>query len=141
MDITDINRITGEILNCAFRIHTALGPGVLESVYEAVLARDLERRGFHVQKQKKVSFEFEGMMFKNALTADLVVDNTVVVEIKAREKLSRVHRRQLLTYLKLLDCPVGLLLNFGEDHLRDGIDRIANAPLELTPSVPSVSSV
>ena len=101
----DINIVSGEIIGAAMRIHTSLGPGVLESVYERVLARDLARKGFDVVRQKKVTFEFEGMVFEDAFRADIVVNNLVVVEVKAVERLDPIHRRQLQTYLVLLGCP------------------------------------
>ncbi len=121
-----LNTITGMILDAAFRVHTKLGPGLLESVYEAVLTRDLAARGLAVERQKPVSFDFEGLRFNDAFRIDLLVDHAVVVEIKSVTALTTVHHKQLLTYLRLLDCRLGLLLNFGAAHLRDGIKRIAN---------------
>src|SRR5688572_33365984 len=93
------------------------------------MARDLARRGFSVEKQRLVSFEYDGMHIEEGFRADLVIDGLVVVEVKAVVQLSPVHSRQVLTYLRLLDCPVGLLINFGVLHLRDGIHRIANGAL------------
>ena len=122
----DIDGITGQIVDAAVKIHTRLGPGLLESVYEAVLARELERRGLAVVRQKPVSFEFDGMRFEEGFRADLLVEASVVVELKSVEKLAAVHPKQLLTYLRLLHLPVGLLINFGESRLKDGIHRIAN---------------
>ena len=124
--MTDHNQITTHILDCAFRIHTKLGPGLMESVYETILARDLVRLGHSVQRQKPISFAFEGLWFDNACRVDLAVDDAVLVEIKAVATLPAGCERQLFTYLKLLDYRVGLLLNFGAAYLRDGIKRIAN---------------
>jgi iron complex transport system substrate-binding protein len=121
----DINDITGKIVNAAVRIHAALGPGLLESVYETILVRDLNRAGLSVVRQESGSFEFEGMRFENAFRPDLVVENAVVVEVKA-VPYNQVHERQLLTYLKLLDFRVGLLLNFATPLMKDGIKRIVN---------------
>ena len=122
----DHNAISGTIVDAAFHIHRALGPGVLESVDEAVLARELERRGLKVERQKPVPIEFEEMLFEEGFRADLIVENCVVVELKSVEELSRVHSKQLLTYLCLLDYRLGLLINFGAPVIKDGIHRIVN---------------
>jgi len=121
-----LNRLTRVVIGAALRIHSRIGPGVFESVYEMVLARDLTRQRLHVERQKKVSFEFEGMRFENAFTADLVVEEKLVIEVKAVAQLAPIHSRQVLTYLRLLEYPLGLLINFNELHLRNGIKRIAN---------------
>lgn len=122
----DLNLVTGQIIDSAVRIHMSLGPGLLESVYEAILARDLARRGYFVERQKPVSFDFDGMWFENAFRADLIIERAVVVEIKSAVALTPVDEKQLLTYLRLLDYRVGLVLNFGAPLLKDGIRRIAN---------------
>lgn len=122
----DLNRITGIATDLAFRIHSALGPGLLESVYQKILARDLIRVGCDVKVQQWVSFEFEGMRFENAFRADLVINNAVVVEVKSVQSLDPVHMKQLLTYLRLLDMRVGLVLNFGAPLMKDGIKRVVN---------------
>lgn len=122
----EIDDITGEIVDAAFKLHTGLGPGLLESVYETVLARDLDRRGLKVERQKLVSFEYEGMRFDEGLRLDLLVEEQVIVELKSVEKLSPVHSKQLLTYLRLMHLPVGLLINFGAATLKEGIHRIVN---------------
>ena len=122
----DIDEITGAIVDESLRIHRALGPGLLESVYTAVLARALVRRGFQVERNKTIRFEYDGMVFEEGFRADLVVDTQVIVEIKSVEQLARVHAKQLLTYLKLTDTSVGLLINFGAPTLREGLRRIVN---------------
>ncbi|HSJ65430.1 MAG TPA: GxxExxY protein [Gemmatimonadaceae bacterium] len=122
----DIDEITGAIVDEALRIHRALGPGLLESVYTVVLAHALVRRGFQVERNKTICFEYDGMVFEEGLRADLVVDAQVIVEIKSVEQLARVHAKQLLTYLKLTDTSVGLLINFGAPTLREGLRRIVN---------------
>jgi GxxExxY protein len=132
----DIDEITGEIVDTAYRLHTELGPGLLESVYEAVLARRLEQRGLRVERQKPISFEFDGMRFDEGFRADLIVDGRILIELKSIEKLAPVHAKQVLTYLKLLEMPVGFLINFGAAHLRDGLKRIVNGPSSLR--VPNV---
>ena len=129
-----LDDITGEIIDAALKLHTRLGPGLLESVYEAVLARDLERRGLAVERQKMVAFEFDGMRFEEGLRLDLLVDGLVVVELKSVERLAPVHAKQVRTYLRLLDLEVGLLVNFGAATLKEGLQRIVNN------HVPSASS-
>jgi iron complex transport system substrate-binding protein len=127
----EIDDITGEIIDAAYKLHTGLGPGLLESVYEAVLARDLTRRGFKVERQKPVAFDFDGMHFEEGLRIDLLVDEIVIVELKSVEKLAPVHSKQVLTYLRLMKLPVGLLINFGGATLKEGLHRIVN---NYTPS-------
>ena len=122
----DINEITGEIVDAAYALHTRIGPGLLESAYETLLAQMLEQRGLKVERQKPVSFEFEGIRIKDGFRVDLFVENRVVVELKSTERLARVYGKQVLTYLRLLDLPVGLLINFGAASLTDGLQRILN---------------
>lgn len=124
--MSEINVVTGRIVDAAYRIHKAIGPGLLESVYERVLAWDLARNGFRVERQKRVGFEFEGMRFEEAFRADLVVDGRVVVEVKSVAGVAPVHTQQLMTYVRLLDCRVGLLLNFGAPMMKQGIVRVVN---------------
>jgi GxxExxY protein len=122
----DLDEITGNIVDAAIRIHRDLGPGLLESVYEAVLARALEQRGFQVERQQAIGFEYEGLVVEEGFRADLLVEGRVIVEIKSVERLAPVHSKQLLTYLKLTKNPVGLLINFGAATLREGLHRIVN---------------
>lgn len=123
------------IVDTGINIHKALGPGLLESVCEVVLARALERRGFQVERQRPITFEYDGMMFEEGFRVDLLVNSRVVVEIKSVEHLAPVHAKQLLTYLRLMDLPVGLLVNFGGATLKEGLRRIVNsaAPREPDP--------
>lgn len=121
-----LDDVTGEIVDAAFKLHAALGPGLLESVYEAILYRDLQRRGFQVERQKIVAFEYDGLRFEDGLRIDLLVDARVIVEIKSVEKSAPVHGKQVLTYLRLLNLPVGLLINFGAPTLKEGLQRIVN---------------
>ena len=109
----DIDEITGEIVDAALKVHRLLGPGLLESVYEIVLARELERRGLRVERQADASFDFDGMHFDEGFRVHLLVEGAVIVELKSVEKLAAVHPKQVLTYLRLLKLPVGLLINFG----------------------------
>ncbi len=123
----DIDEITGEIVDASVKVHRILGPGLLESVYEAALARELERRGLHVERQAAVSFDFDDMHFDEGFRADLLVEGIVIVELKSIEKLAPVHSKQLLTYLWLLKLPVGLLINFGGATLKEGLHWIVNS--------------
>jgi len=122
----ELDDITGAIVDAAMKIHKELGPGLLESVYEAVLARALQRRGLHVERQKVVRFEYDGMVFEEGLRIDLLVEGRVVVELKSVEKLAPVHGKQVLTYLRLMNLSVGLLINFGGATLKEGLHRIVN---------------
>ena len=132
----ELDEITGAIVDAAVKIHIDLGPGLLESVYEVVLAKALEKRGFRVERQKLVSFEYDGMFFDEGFRTDLIVDGRVIVELKSVETLAPVHSKQLLTYLRLMDFRVGLLINFGTVKLVDGLHRIVNKlPPSATPSL------
>lgn len=122
----DIDLISGDVVDCAIRIHRELGPGLLESVYGTVLAASLRRVGYEVDRQVPVDIHFDGMRFEGAFRADLLIDKRLVVEIKSVEKLNGAHAKQVLTYLRLLDQPVGLLLNFSGETMREGIRRLVN---------------
>jgi iron complex transport system substrate-binding protein len=122
----EVNAITEVVVDAAYGIHTRLGPGLLESVYEAVLARVLEQRGLAVQRQAAVSFEYQGLHIEDGFRVDLLVENLVVIELKSVEKLAPVHIKQILTYLRVLELPVGLLINFGAPTLKEGLRRVAN---------------
>jgi GxxExxY protein len=124
--MNELNNITGSIVDTAFRIHSTLGPGLMESVYETVLSRDLGRRGFHIERQKAISFDFEGLWFDDACRVDIIVERAVIIEVKSVPTILPRHEKQLLTYLRLLDYRVGLLLNFGAPYMKEGIKRIAN---------------
>jgi GxxExxY protein len=121
-----LDEVTGIIVDSAYRLHTRLGPGLLENVYKALLARMLEEQGLLVERQKPISFTIDGLRFKDGFRVDLLVEQSVVVELKAIDKLSPVHSRQLLGYLRLMDVRVGLLINFGEVSLKNGLQRIVN---------------
>jgi len=122
----EIDEINGQVVDAAFKVHSGLGPALLESVYELVLARELERRGFTVERQKSLSFEYDGLQFDDALRVDLLIEGCVVVELKSVETLAPVHSKQVLTYLRLLNLPVGLLINFGAATMKEGLHRIVN---------------
>jgi len=122
----ELDQITGAIVDSSVQIHRDLGPGLLESVYASVLARVLTKRGFTVERQKPIQFEYEGLTFSNGFRVDLFVENRVVVELKSIEMLAAVHSKQVLTYLRLMRLPVGLLINFGQVTLKAGLKRIVN---------------
>jgi len=121
-----LDDITGAVVDASLKIHMGLGPGLLESGYEVVLARALELRGFRVERQKVIRFEYEGMVFEEGFHTHLLVDGCVVVELKSVEKLAPVHSKQVLTYLRLMNLQVGLLINFGAATLKEGLHRIVN---------------
>ena len=120
------NEISKVVLDECFAIHQELGPGLLETVYEVVLARALEGRGLRVQRQASVAIEFRGLRFDEGFRADLIVEGKVLIELKSVEALKPVHGKQVLTYLRLTGMKLGLLINFGEAMLKDGIKRVAN---------------
>lgn len=132
----DIDALTGRVVDIAIRIHRALGPGLLETVYETVLADSLSRAGLMVERQKPIGFEFEGRRFNDAFRVDLLVEGCLIIEVKSVEKIAPVHGKQLLTYLRLMDQPVGLLLNFGGEVMREGIKRVVNNYSSLRASAP-----
>ena len=120
------NEIARVIVDAAYQIHTTLGPGLLESVYEIVLAYELEKRGLAVARQTPIPVIYQEMSFDEGFRADLVVQGKVIVELKSVEKVAPVHKKQLLTYLRLADKRLGLLINFGEALIKNGITRIVN---------------
>ena len=122
----DIEIVVTDIISTAVEIHRELGPGLLESVYKTVLAGRLQRRGLTVRTELVVPFEFDGIRFGDGLRIDLLVERCVVVEVKAAEKIAPVYYRQVLTYLKLMNLRVGLLVNFGGVTLKEGLRRVVN---------------
>jgi len=129
MSENDVARI---IVDVAYQVHTRLGPGLLESVYEAVMLHELRKRGLHVQNQVPMPVEWDGVRLEVGFRADLIVEGCVIVELKSVEAVVPVHKKQLLTYLRLADCRLGLLVNFGSELIKDGISRIVNC-LEESP--------
>ena len=120
------NEISKIIVDCAFKIHTTVGPGLLESVYEAILTYELERRGCRVVGQQAIPVVYETVQLEVGFRADLIVDEKVIVEIKSVEAISPVHLKQLRTYLRLSDKKLGLLINFNVELIKDGIRRVVN---------------
>lgn len=133
----NIDAVTHDVIGVAMRLHSQLGPGLLENVYEALLAGRLIAMGFQVDRQMPINLEFDGMTFSEVARTDLLIDKRLVVEVKSVERFHPVHAKQLLTYLRLLDLPVGLLINFGESRLKDGIRRLVNNHIDSYPSAPS----
>lgn len=120
------NPLSKLILDAAFKVHTHTGPGLLESVYEATLAYEIRKAGLRVERQFPIPIRYENLTFDEGFRADLFVEDKVIVELKSVEKLAPVHGKQLLTQLRLSNRRLGLLINFGEIRLKDGIQRIAN---------------
>jgi len=134
--VRHIDRVSGDGVDAAISIHRQLGPGLLESVYETVLAGKLSAMGYDVARQFPVAIEFEGLRFENAFKIDLLVDGQLIVEVKSVERVIPVHAKQLLTYLRLMEQPVGLLLNFGCETMKEGIRRLVNNYDAPAPSAP-----
>jgi GxxExxY protein len=123
------NEIGTIVIDAAIYIHRQIGPGLLETVYEAILARELEKRGLKVERQKPIPIEFDGMKFEEGFRADIIIQNKVILELKSIEKINPAHKKQVLTYLKLTGLKLGYLMNFGEALMKDGITRILNGEL------------
>jgi GxxExxY protein len=123
------NDIGTIVITSAIDVHKHLGPGLLESVYQLVLARKLEKQGLKVEREVSIPFEFEGELFEQGFRADLIVENCVILELKSVETLHPSSKKQLLTYLKLANMKLGYLLNFGEELMKNGIIRVINGNL------------
>jgi len=122
------------VVDAAYHLHRDLGPGLLESVYEAVLAQMLAQRGLTVERQKTVAFDYAGVRFEEGLRVDLLVEGCLVVELKSVENLAPVHAKQVLTYLRLMDLSLGLLINFGTATFKEGVKRIVNRHTDFASS-------
>jgi GxxExxY protein len=120
------NEIAAAVVDASYRIHVRLGPGLLESVYARILAYELTRRNLRVRREVPISFCYDDIEFDEGFRADLIVEDKVIVELKSVEVTAPVHKKQLLTYLKLTDLRLGLLINFGAPLIKDGIFRIVN---------------
>jgi GxxExxY protein len=120
------NEIAREIVDAAYKIHTTLGPGLLESVYEATMEYEIKKRGLYVARQQPIDIAYEDMYLEAAFRADLIVEDKVIIELKSVEANHPVHKKQLLTYLRLADKKLGLLINFGQVLIKDGITRLVN---------------
>jgi GxxExxY protein len=120
------NRISGQIVEAAYSVHSALGPGLLESVYEETLSYELETRNLMFATQVPISISYKSLQIDYAFRADMIVENKVIVELKAIESVMPMHKKQLLTYLKLSGCHLGLLINFNTVLIKNGITRLVN---------------
>ena len=121
-------------VDCGYRIHTSLGPGLLESVYEALLALELNRAGLQVERQVPIPINYEGLALTEGFRADILVDRSLIIEVKSVEKISSVHGKQLLTYLRLAKQPLGLLMNFCNATIREGLKRVVNGHVDFASS-------
>ena len=120
----DIEEMFKKILDCSFQVHTALGPGLFESTYEECLFYELTQLGLKVEKQKALPLVYKEVKLETGFRIDLIVEDSIIIEIKAVESLSDIHLAQILTYLKLSKCKLGLLVNFNVKHLKNGIQRV-----------------
>ena len=123
------NEIGAEVVNCAVRLHMDLGPGLLESVYEVILAKQLQTSGLKVETQVPIPIEYKGIRFSEAFRADIIVEDRVILELKSVENVTKAHRKQVLTYLKLTGMKLGFILNFGAATMKEGIARIINGKI------------
>lgn len=132
--MSDAEHLASVAIDCAVALHRQLGPGLLESVYELVLTEKLRRAGFGVERQKAIPIEIDGLRIVDAFRIDLLVENALLIEIKSVERLVPIHTKQVLTYLRLMRLPLGLLMNFGQETLRDGLKRVVDGPSSFVPS-------
>ena len=121
----ELNEISGKIVDAAFEVHRTLGPGLIESVYETCLTHELTERRVRFERQRPISIQYKGISLDDGLRIDILVEDRIVVELKSVEKLAPIHEAQLLTYLKLTGCRLGLLINFNVPLIKDGLQRIA----------------
>ena len=133
MEENDLARVT---VDAAFRVHSATGPGLLESVYEVLLTHELRKHGLDVKRQVPIQIRYDGIVFNEGFRADIVLNDSLLIEVKSVQKLEPVHSKQVLTYLRLSDRRLGLLINFGEALIKNGIKRIVNGlPDEAVPDI------
>ncbi len=122
----DINQLSSKIIGAAIQVHKALGPGLLESAYEECICYELSYQGFSIERQKPLAINYKGIKLDCGYRLDIVVENTIILELKSCKKIEPIHKAQLLTYLKLSGLNLGLILNFNVSVMRDGIVRIVN---------------
>jgi GxxExxY protein len=122
----DLELAARTVVDCGYRLHRDLGPGLLESAYEALLAEALRQAGLNVARQVPVAMSYKGVVVDNAFRVDLLIEDSLIVELKSIERLAPVHGKQVLTYLRLMSLPLGLLINFGQATFKDGLRRVAN---------------
>jgi GxxExxY protein len=122
----DVEALATEVIDCGYHLHRRLGPGLFESVYELLLADAIAKRGLHVERQKLIDIEFDGLQIPGAFKVDLLIENILIIELKSVERTAPVHVKQTLTYLRLMALPLGFLMNFGEARFMDGLKRVVN---------------
>jgi iron complex transport system substrate-binding protein len=130
----NIEEISARVVDSAYHLHVNLGPGLLESVYEAILAQALSESGLKVQRQQLITFEYQGIRFEDSLRIDLLINDCLIVELKSVEVTIPLHSKQLLTYLRLMNLPLGLLINFGAARFKEGCKRVVNHHRDLSSS-------
>jgi GxxExxY protein len=123
---TKLEQLAKVAIDCGFQLHKELGPGLLESVYELLLCEALRDRGLFVEEQKVIPISYNGRVLEQGFRADILVERSLLIEVKSTEKHAAVHAKQVLTYLRLMKLPLGLLMNFGMETFRDGVKRLAN---------------
>lgn len=121
-----LEALTSIVIDCGYHLHRDLGPGLLESAYEMILAKVIESRGLRIRRQVGIPIEYQGVVIDNAFKIDLLVEDMLLIELKSTERIAPVHAKQLLTYLRLMKLPLGLLMNFGQPTFRSGLQRVAN---------------
>ncbi len=121
-----LEALTSIVIDCGYHLHRDLGPGLLESAYEMILAKVIEGRGLRIRRQVGIPIEYQGVVIDNAFKIDLLVEDMLLIELKSTERIAPVHAKQLLTYLRLMKLPLGLLMNFGQPTFRSGLQRVAN---------------
>jgi iron complex transport system substrate-binding protein len=124
--LDELDRLAKIAVDSGFHLHKEIGPGLLESVYEIVLAEELQQRGLSVKRQVPVTLRYKGVVVDNAYKADILIEGRLLIELKSVERNAPVHAKQVLTYLRLMNLPLGLLMNFGLATFKDGVQRIAN---------------
>ena len=126
----ELEELASVVIDCGYRLHRELGPGLLESAYEAIMADQLARRGLRIERQTPIPIRYDGLELAEGFRADLLVERRLLIELKSVERLAPLHGKQVLTYLRLLDLPLGLLINFGGSTFKEGVRRIANGDLK-----------
>ena len=121
-----LEALARKVIDCGYRIHRDLGPGLLESAYEALLSTALIQEGISVQRQVPIRMNYNGVVVDNAFKIDVLIEQSLIIELKSIERLAPVHSKQVLTYLRLMDLPLGMLMNFGQATIKDGLRRIVN---------------
>lgn len=136
----DVEELSAIVVDCGYKLHVEIGPGLLESIYEIILKKMLEEAGLQVKRQVQVPIHFMGIHFEEGFRADLIVEDKLLIELKSVEKLKPLHSKQVLTYLRFLNLPMGLLINFGAATFKEGINRIINGSQSLKRSLLKINN-